>query len=473
MKERLSLRQIPSVERVLQRLEQRGALAAHSRQVATAAVREVLDETRRCLRGGLAVDVDADALADQVEGRLRARFGATLRRVINAAGVIVHTNLGRAPLSRAAQAAAAAIAHGYSTLEIDLESGDRGSRHRHLETLLTTVTGAEAGFAVNNAAGAVLLCLAALSGGRGAVVARGELVEIGGGFRMPDVMRQSGARLIEVGTTNRTYTTDFDAAAGDDVALLVKVHRSNFSISGFVRDVSLAELVDVGRRREVPVLYDLGSGCLVDLSAVGLPKEPTVQDAVATGADAVVFSGDKLLGGPQAGLVVGRRDAIERCRRHPLARALRVDKLDLAALVETLRAYLDERRAWREIPILEMLGRTPAQRRRRAQGLGRRLAAAVGGRADVTIVETAGEVGGGSLPGVSIRSFAVAIRPPAQASSPGTVVDAWVAALRQGAPSVLGMVREGALLLDVLALMPSDDRDLAAAARAVVAPSGL
>jgi L-seryl-tRNA(Ser) seleniumtransferase len=457
------LRQIPSVERVLQRLEQRGALASHPRPAAATSTREVLDETRRRLRQGLPAAVDTDALAEQVEQRLRERFGTTLRRVINATGVLIHTNLGRAPLSRSAQAAAAAIAGTYSTLEIDMESGERGSRHRHLERLLTSVTGAEAGIAVNNAAAGVLLCLAALSGGRGAVVARGELVEIGGGFRMPDVMRQSGSRLIEVGTTNRTYIEDFDAVTDPDVALLVKVHRSNFSLSGFTHDVPLEALVDAGRRRGVPVLYDLGSGCLVDLSAVSLPKEPTVQDAVAAGADVVVFSGDKLLGGPQAGLIVGRRDSIELCRRHSLARALRIDKLDMAALIETLRAYLDASTAWREIPILEMLGRSPAERRRRARGLGRRIAAAVGDRAHVSVVDSGGEVGGGSLPGVRIPTFAVTLRASQQVTSPGTVTNAWAAALRAGTPSVLTVVREGALWLDVLALMPGDDRDIVAA----------
>jgi L-seryl-tRNA(Ser) seleniumtransferase len=473
VQERRSLRQIPSVERVLQRLEQRGTLASHSRPAATASARDVLDETRKRIRLGLPAPVDPDILAEQVEERLRVRYGPTLRGVINATGVLLHTNLGRAPLSRAAQVAAANIAGGYSTLEVDLETGERGSRHRHVETLLTSVTGAEAGFAVNNAAGGVLLCLAALSGGRGAVVARGELVEIGGGFRMPDVMRQSGSRLVEVGTTNRTYVEDFDAITDADIALLVKVHRSNFSISGFTRDVPLAAMVEAGRRRGVPVLYDLGSGCLIDLSTVGLPKEPTVQDAVAAGADVVVFSGDKLLGGPQAGLVVGRRAAIEVCRRHPLARALRIDKLDLAALIETLRAYLDIETAWREIPILDMLRRTASERRRRARRLGRLIAAAVGDKAQVSVVDSDGEVGGGSLPGVRIPTFAVALRPPQQAPSPGTVVNAWAAALRNGTPAVLGMVHAGALRLDVLALMAGDDRQIVAGARAAVASQGL
>lgn len=452
-------RGLPSVDRVIGALEDRGLLTAFPRRAATLCARQVLDDARRRLREGIAeasAQITPSAIVDQAEALLRRRFGTTLRRAINATGIILHTNLGRAPLSVAAQTAVAGAAAGYSTLEIDLATGERGSRQAHLEALLTAVTGAEAGFAVNNAASAVVLSLRALAGDRPVVLARGELVEIGGSFRMPDVMQQSGARLIEVGTTNRTYLSDYEGALGAEAAVLLKVHKSNFTVTGFVHDVPLADLVTLGRRREAPVVYDLGSGCLVDLGAVGLPQEPTVQAAVAAGADLVVFSGDKLLGGPQAGVIVGMRPAVERCRRHPLARAVRLDKLDLAALAATLRAYLDPAQAWREIPILAMLGRAPASRRRQALRLARALARVLGSTASVTTIETTGEMGGGALPGAPIPSHAVEIRPTTD--RPGD----WAARLRSGSTPVVAIVRDDALLLDVLALLPGEDRLLPA-----------
>ncbi len=464
MAEPSRFRGLPSVDWVIGALEGRGLLAAYPRRAATLCAREAVDRARCRLREGTDEATPA-SIVDQAEALLRRRFGATLRRAINASGIVLHTNLGRAPLSDAAQAAVAEAASGYSTLEIDLDTGERGSRHNHVEKLLTAVTGAEAGFAVNNAASAVLLALRALAGDRAVVLARGELVEIGGSFRMPDVMQQSGARLVEVGTTNRTYLDDYEAALGPDAALLLKVHKSNFTVSGFVHDVSLADLVTLGRRREVPVAYDLGSGCLVDLSAAGLPHEPTVQEAVATGPDLVIFSGDKLLGGPQAGVIVGREAAVARCRRHPLARAVRLDKLDLAALAATLRAYLDPGQAWREIPVLAMLARTPASRRGRALRLARTLSRVLGGSASVTVTATTGEVGGGSLPGAPIASHAVAIRPAAARP------DQWASSLRTGPTPVVAVVRDDALLLDVLALLPGDDRRLPALFRPLAGPA--
>ncbi len=449
-----ALRQLPSVGRVLRGLESRGLLGMFSRRAATLCARDAVDAARRRMRAGGADPLGLGAVIDEAEALLRHRFGATLRRVINATGVILHTNLGRAPLSLAAQAAVAAVAEGYSTLEIDLATGERGSRQAHLENLLVAVTGAEAGFAVNNAALGVVLSLAAMAGGRDVVVSRGELVEIGGSFRMPEVMLQSGARMVEVGTTNRTYLTDYDAAVELGAAAILKVHRSNFTQRGFVHDVSVADLVALGRRRGVPVIFDVGSGCLVDLGVVGLPPEPTVQAAVGAGADLVIFSADKLLGGPQAGIVAGDRSAVDRCRRHPLARAARIDKLGLAALAATLRAYLSPETVWREIPILEMLSHTPAQRRRRASRLARAVSRALGSAASVEVVETAGEVGGGSLPGVTLSSFAVAIRP--RDGRPG----AWANRLREGPVPVIAVVRHDALLIDVLALLPGDDRAL-------------
>ncbi|HET8679634.1 MAG TPA: L-seryl-tRNA(Sec) selenium transferase [bacterium] len=451
MDARSRLRDLPSVERVVVALDQQGLLAGFPRRAATLCVREVLDSARRRLRDG-GPDAPLDAIVHEAAALLRRRFETSLRRVVNATGVLLHTNLGRAPLSDAAQVAVAEAAAGYSALEIDLDEGGRGSRHAHIESILTAVTGAEAGFAVNNNAAAVTLALAALAGGREAVVGRGELVEIGGGFRMPDVMHQSGARLVEVGTSNRTYLADYEAAMGAECGMLLKVHRSNFTVRGFVHDVSVDELAALGQRHSITVAYDLGSGCLVDLAAVGLPPEPTVQGAVAAGADLILFSGDKLLGGPQAGLLVGRRAAVERCRAHPLARALRLDKLDTAALAATLRAYMDPARAWREIPILALLAQAPTQRRRRAARLAAALEKHYGPAASVAVVATEGQVGGGALPEASISSYAAVVRPAAGRP------EAWAAQLRAAAPAVVTVVREGALLLDVLAMLPGDDR---------------
>ncbi len=449
---RSRLRHLPSVERVVVTLEQQGLLAGFPRRAATLCAREILEAARRRLRDDGGPEGAPEDIVGETAALLRQRFATSLRRVVNATGVVLHTNLGRAPLSAAAQAAVSEAAAGYSTLEVDLDEGGRGSRHAHLEGLVTAVTGAEAGFAVNNNAAAVTLALAALAGGREAVVGRGELVEIGGGFRMPDVMHQSGARLVEVGTSNRTYLADYEAAMSAACGALLKVHRSNFTVRGFVHEASVEELAALGQRRGVPVVYDLGSGCLVDLAEVGLPQEPTVQASVAAGTDLVLFSGDKLLGGPQAGLLVGRRATIERCRAHPLARALRLDKLDIAALAATLRAYLEPARAWRDVPVLAMLARSPAQRRRRAARLATALQQRCGAVASVAVVATDGQMGGGALPEATIPSSAAAVRPGVARP------EEWAARLRAAMPSVVAVVREDALLLDVLAMLPGDDR---------------
>jgi L-seryl-tRNA(Ser) seleniumtransferase len=458
-----ALRLLPSVDRVLGALDRRGVLGEFPRRAVTLCVREAVEHARRQIREG-AGGVPIEAIVDDAEARLRSRFGTSLRHAINASGIILHTNLGRAPLCAAAREAVADAA-GYSTLEVDLATGGRGSRHAHLEGLLLLVTRAEAGFAVNNAAGAVVLSLASIAGDRQVAVSRGELVEIGGSFRMPDVMRESGARLAEVGTTNRTYLADYETAIDRGAAVLLKVHRSNFTQTGFTHDVAVGDLVALGARRGVPVIYDLGSGCLVDLTKAGLPAEPTVQDAVEAGPDLVLFSGDKLLGGPQAGLVVGRGDAVERARRHPLARAFRLDKLDLAALAATLRVYVDPEAAWREIPVLSLLGRPVAERRRLARRLAAVLRTRLGAAASVRVVETEGQVGGGSLPGVAIPSFAVALQPAA--GQP----EQWARQLREASLPVIGVVRDDELLLDVLALLPGDHRALPRLCQRLIASS--
>ena len=365
----------------------------------------------------------------------------SLRRVLNATGVIVHTNLGRAPLADAALEHVREAARGYSNLEYDLTTGSRGSRQDHVASILRRLTGADAALVVNNNAAAVLLALAALAEGREVVVSRGELIEIGDGFRIPDVLARSGARLVEVGTTNRTRAADYERAIGPETAVLLRVHQSNFRVVGFTEQPRVEELAAVARRHELPLVDDLGSGVLTDLT-----DEPSARDALAAGANLVCFSGDKLLGGPQAGIVVGRADLVERLRRHPLQRALRADKLTLAALEGTLLAYVDEPR---RIPVLRMLSEPGEAVRSRAE----RLAELVGG----TVEETVARVGGGALPLAELPSFACAIE------------EQLAAALRTGQPPVVGIVRDGRLLLDCRTLA---DGELAEVAAAVDAARG-
>jgi L-seryl-tRNA(Ser) seleniumtransferase len=367
--------------------------------------------------------------------------------VLNATGVIVHTNLGRAPLAASALARVAEVASGYSNLESDLPAGTRGSRHDHIAGLLRRLTGAEAGIAVNNNAGAMLLALAALAEGREVIVSRGELIEIGDGFRIPDVLARSGARLVEVGTTNRTRADDYERAIGADTALLLRVHQSNFRVVGFTERPEIRQLAQIAQRSGLPLVDDLGSGALVDLG-----DEPTVRGALAAGADLVCFSGDKLLGGPQAGIVVGRADLVERLRRHPLQRALRIDKLSLAALEGTLQLYLEPERATREVPVLRALREDAAVVRARAE----RLAAALGGEVE----ETVARVGGGALPLTEIPSFACALD------------ESLAAPLRVGEPPVVGVVRDGKLLLDCRTLRDDDLLEVEIAVRRACAGRG-
>jgi len=394
------------------------ALAAQvdaPRPVAVAAARAVLAERRRELLAGEAGEAD---LGERARAWARAARAPSLRRVLNATGVIVHTNLGRAPLAEAAIEAVTRVARGYSNLELDLDSGERGSRHAHVEGLLRELTGAEAALAVNNCAGAALLAAAALAGpGREVVVSRGQLVEIGGGFRVPEVIAQAGARLVEVGTTNRTRLADYERALTPDTGAVLRVHQSNFRQLGFVEEVPIESLCELG----VPVIDDVGSGALDELH-----DEPPVRRSVAAGAALVCFSGDKLLGGPQAGLLVGRADAVEAARRHPLARALRIDKLSLAALEATLRLHRD---APQELPVTAMLRASRATLQRRAETL----AAALGAE----VIEGVARVGGGALPLLELPGPVVALDDPSLAAK-----------LRRGDPAVLARVERGRLLLD-------------------------
>jgi L-seryl-tRNA(Ser) seleniumtransferase len=439
-----ALRQLPSVEQLAARLPGiPHALAVRAAREAVAAARE------RLLEGDELGDLEreAAALAERAQR-------PSLRPLVNASGVIVHTNLGRAPLAGQAVEAAAA-ASGYSNLEYELESGRRGSRQEHVEGLMRELTGAEAALVVNNCAAAVLLAAAALAGGRELVVSRGQLVEIGGSFRIPDVVAQSGATLVEVGTTNRTRIADYERAIGPSTGAVLRAHQSNFRTLGFVEQVEIEDLCGLG----LPVIDDVGSGALAE----GVPElgdEPAVRRSVEAGCALVCFSGDKLLGGPQAGLMAGTAQAIERCRRHPLARALRIDKLSLAALEATLRLYRDPRGAIREIPVLRMLTAGQEELARRAAAMCDLL---TGAGADARVVEADAKVGGGALPLLELRG-------PACAVDPGELgLDVLAARLRSGEPPVVGRAREGWLLLDPRTL---DDEQAERAARAVAAALG-
>ncbi|MBM4372930.1 MAG: L-seryl-tRNA(Sec) selenium transferase, partial [Deltaproteobacteria bacterium] len=390
----------------------------------------------REIAAGRTPDLAPATLAAAAAARLREALSPSLVPVINATGVIIHTNLGRAPLGAGPLAALAAVAAWYSNLEYDLAAGTRGSRFAHLAGAFARVAGAEAALVVNNNAAAVLLALTALARGREVVISRGELIEIGGSFRIPDVMAAGGARLREVGTTNRTHLRDYEAALGPETALLMIAHRSNFTVEGFTAGVERAALVALGRPRGVPVYEDLGSGCLVDLAPLGIRGVDTVSAALAAGVDLVSFSGDKLLGGPQAGILLGRPELIARLRRHPLARALRPDRLTLAGLEAVLRDYLSGD-PWSRVPVLRMLSEPLAAVRARAERLALELAAQ---DLPVEVVETTARVGGGAAPDASLPSAGVRVQNAAAALEAG---------LRAGRPPVLGRLEDAALILDL------------------------
>ncbi len=431
------MRELPSVDRLLAEAEIEELAASYGRTSVLEAARAALDEARERIRAGDA----AGSLGECVRTHLERLLEPRLRRVINATGVVVHTNLGRAPLAPAALERINAIATSYSNLEFELVEGTRGSRQDHIAGHLRDLAGAEAALVVNNNAAALLLTLAALAEGREVIASRGELVEIGDGFRIPDILARSGARLVEVGATNRTRTSDYAAALTGETGVLLRVHPSNFRILGFTERAALAELAELAGSAGVPLVDDLGSG-----SFVSLPDEPTVRESLDGGADLVTFSGDKLLGGPQAGIVCGRADLIERLRRHPLHRALRADKLTIAALEGTLALYRMPERARREVPVVRMLLEPLEAVRERAVLLARE----TGG----TLEQTMARAGGGALPLADLESYACALE------------DALAGPLRQGDPPVVGIVRDGQLLLDCRTLGDAELSEVAAAVAA-------
>ena len=445
-------------------LEQAGDLPYHALKEGA---RAALDAVRRAiLEGQLTTPPQADDIARDAVARARLACRSHLRRVINATGVVLHTNLGRAPLGETAAKAVYDAARGYSNLEYDLESGHRGSRFSHVDSLICALTGAQAALAVNNNASAVFLMLSALAAGKGVAISRGELVEIGGSFRVPEIMARSGARLIEVGTTNKTHLSDYRRAIEEQGAeILLKVHTSNFKLVGFTEEVPLEELTALGREKRIPVFHDLGSGALFSDATLGVPQGPTVEDSVKAGCDVICFSGDKLLGGPQAGIAIGKAEYIQAMKKNQFARVVRIDKLTLAALEATLRLYQDPALAASHIPTLSMLGAGQAELKARAQAQTARLSELLGKACALDIAPDNGEVGGGSLPGVPLPTWVVELAPAAMG------VDALEQALRGWETPIIGRIRKDRYVLDPRTLTDEEWDEIARALTTILTPS--
>ncbi len=449
------LRMLPSVDRILQQDQVKDLFEEYPRWLVVKTVQVVMEEKRKWI-----LTSDLNSLSDysttlekflmKVSEDISMVAGLSLRRVINVTGVVVHTNLGRSLLNTDVLQNLATIASHFSNLEYDLEEGVRGSRYSHVEDILCELTGAEAALVVNNNAGAVLLTLSTMAGGREVIVSRGQLVEIGGSFRIPDVMRNSRARLVEVGTTNKTHLRDYRKAITEETSLLLKVHTSNFQIVGFTSEVKLEDLVKLGREHSLPVMEDLGSGCLVDLSKFGLTREPTVQEAVRTGVDVVTFSGDKLLGGPQAGIILGKKEVIKRIKENSLNRALRIDKLTLAALESTLRLYMEGEAVLEKIPTLRMLTLAPGEIESRAKRLYDGLKKENSGTFLAEIRDDNSRVGGGALPLQGLPTKVIAIKPV------HVSVESLEESLRRYDPPIIARIDDGRLLMDVRTLQEGE-----------------
>lgn len=448
------LRMLPGVDHVLELCENRQFSRDIPKTVLANAIRKVLKTRRNVILSsgsGIAVESLSDeTIIEAVTAAVAKDTAPNLKPLVNATGVVIHTNLGRSLLPEAVSHNISVIAGHYSNLEYDLEAGKRGSRHASIEDLLCEISGAQAALAVNNNAGAVLLCLETFARNKEVIVSRGELVEIGGSFRVPDVMAKSGGILREVGTTNRTHLKDYENAIGENTALLLKVHRSNYSVIGFTAEVSLKELVALGADHRIPVMEDLGSGTFIDFSKYGLVKEPTVQDSVACGTDVVTFSGDKLLGGPQAGIIVGKKSIVDRIKQNPLARALRIDKLTLAALESTIRLYRDEEKAVDMIPTLRMLTMTITEIETRASSLAEKLNQIGESRLDINLIERSSRAGGGSLPLLELpsRCLRIQIR--------GMSANALEKSMRSNDPPIIGRIEDNAFVMDPRTLAEDD-----------------
>lgn len=450
------LKNIPAIDKLLNTPTLQAEVGQCPHVLLVEAAQLAVEELRHRIldEKGPEPDCQIETVARRAAEHLQRLATPSLKKVINITGTLLHTNLGRAPLCQSALEAIDAVSRGYSNLEFDLDKGERGKRFRHVEDLICRLTGAEAATVVNNNAGAVLLALSALAGNREALVSRGELIEIGGSFRIPDIMAAGNVKLVEVGTTNKTHLEDYRRAITTDTALILKVHTSNYRIVGFTEAVPGGELAGLGKESDVIVLEDLGSGLLIDLSAYGLPPEPTVRETLKTGIDIVTFSGDKLLGGPQAGIIVGKKELVDRLRQHPMARALRIDKMTLAAIEATLRLYLDPQDALAQIPTLKMLSTKPDEIYIRCQQLLKKLEFALADNAQLDIIETRTTVGGGALPLAELPGFGIALKPSSLS------LNRLSEKLRQGATPVVGRIQDDALIIDLRTLDDDEESPL-------------
>ncbi len=437
------LASLPSVDEILKSEKGLEWQETYPRRYVLKATREIIEHNRQAILKDELKEISLEDMLPHIRHRIERLSALSLKPVINATGVVMHTNLGRSVLSEEILENVKRVACGYSNLEYDLEKGERGKRYSHIQRLLNEITGAESSLIVNNNAAAVFVCLTALAKGKEAVVSRGELVEIGGSFRVPDVMSASGAILREVGTTNKTHLRDYEAAINENTGLLLKVHQSNFRTIGFTKQVEIDELVTLGKKHGIPVMFDLGSGCLIDLKPYGVHIEPTVQEIVKSGCDIVTFSGDKLLGGPQGGVIVGKSEIIEKIAKNPLMRAVRIDKLTLSAFEAVLMNYLDEDKAKAHIPTVRMLLQAVNEIKARAKKILTRLKREIKENvAEMDVIEDSSQSGGGALPEIEFKTFAVAVRPKKLS------VNRLEERLRHGNPPIIARIKDNALILD-------------------------
>lgn len=443
------LSQLPAVDEILKSSKGMNWLETYPRRFVIKAIRDILDKKRREILEGPAADISLEVMDDEIQRNIERLSSYSLLPLVNATGVVIHTNLGRSLLSEKALENIINVAGNYSNLEYDIDKGKRGKRYTHIKSVLREVTGAEDALIVNNNAAAVLLCLNALSKGKEVIVSRGELVEIGGSFRMPDVMAASGAILREVGTTNKTHLFDYERAIDENTSLILKIHKSNFRIIGFTDEVSVEELVKLGEKHHVPVMFDLGSGCLIDLNPFGIHNEPSVKEFVKAGVDITTFSGDKLLGGPQGGVIVGKKEYIEKIQKNPITRAVRIDKLTLAGFEATLMEYIDEEKAIETIPTLKMLLQKPVDLKKRANAIARRLRREIPD-AEIRVIADTSRAGGGSLPETDLPTYAVSLR------TSKLPVNDLEERLRKGKPPIIARIREDSLIIDARTVREKD-----------------
>jgi L-seryl-tRNA(Ser) seleniumtransferase len=451
------LAELPSVDELLKGPDGAQWLASFPRTVVVQAIRDIIAAERKKILEGENPDTSSPAFSFRISARIKKLSSFSLLPVINATGIVLHTNLGRAVLSEGAVKNVIAASRGYSNLEYDLDAGKRGKRHSHTTSILRQLTGADDALIVNNNAAAVFLSLAAIAKDMEVIVSRGELVEIGGSFRVPDVMAASGAILREIGTTNKTHLHDYCKAITEKTGLILKVHQSNYKITGFTEDVSIEQLAALGKEHGIPVMYDLGSGCLIDLKPYGIHGEPSVQEIMKSGADLVTFSGDKLLGGPQGGIIVGRQDLLEKIRKNPLARAVRVDKMTIAAFEATLMDYLDSEKALQSIPVLQMLFQSLETIKSRARKIAARLRKQIVGKGialEIGLVRDSSKAGGGSLPEAEFETYAVSIHPTHIA------VNELETRLRSGPKPIIARIKDKVLLLDARTIQDQDIKEL-------------